>query len=78
MIVVNNAYNGFLLYDVPRGPILQVFIERHLCDTSCSAFMGSDRFLVYPGDNGVLEVWDVYSKASTGTVYGTSIPRWFQ
>ena len=71
VVVVNNTHNGFNLYSAPHGAVLEHLIEQNLCDMSSSVFMGSDRFLVYPGDNGVLKVWDVHSKASAGSVCGT-------
>ena len=70
MVVINNAHNGFNLYSIPHGTVLQHFIEADLYDASGSAFLDSDRVLVHPGSDGVLKVWDVKSKTYVGSVHG--------
>ena len=70
MVAVNNAHNGFNLYSVSTGAILEHLIEPGLCGKPGSVFMGSDRFLVYTGNNGVLRVWDIRSRTSAGSVNG--------
>ena len=68
MVVINNAHNGFNLYDIPRGTVVEHFVETDLYDTCGSVFLNS--VLVHPGSNGVLRVWDVKSRAYIGSVHG--------
>lgn len=70
MVVINNTHNGFNMYSVPNGAILEHLNEPSLCGVPGSVFMGSDRFLVYPGNDGILKVWNVKSKVFVGSVCG--------
>lgn len=78
MIAVNNAHNGFNLYSIPNGAILEHLIEPGLCGAPGSIFMELDRFLVYPGNGGVVRVWGVKSKALAGSVHGAFVLPWLQ
>jgi hypothetical protein len=70
MVVVNNGHNGFNVYGIPHGTVLEHFVETGLHDASGSAFLDSDRLLVHPGNNGVLKMWDVKSRLYIGSVHG--------
>lgn len=78
VIAVNNPHNGSNLYSVADGAILEHLIEPSLCGTLASVFMGSDQFLVYPGNNGILRVRDIESKALAGSVHGALMLLQFQ
>jgi hypothetical protein len=68
MIAINNTYNGFNLYSLPYWTPISLSIERDLHQTATSGFLSSDRLLVYPGDTGVLKLWDIPSKSPLPSV----------
>lgn len=68
VIAVNNTHNGFNLYSFPYGTPIGHLVERGLHPTATSDFLSSDRLLAYPGNGGVLKLWDVPSKSFLNSV----------
>lgn len=73
MITINNVHNGFNLYSLPHGTALEHLVEPGLPGGLRAVFMWSDLFLVYPGNDGALKVWDMKLGTSTGSVHGSFI-----